>query len=167
MNEIAKKLTVILNDMRGLYEAFKSILVEEQELISAERMVDLKDCVLRKEAAAGTIASMEEKRLDAVAKASVLMGKKDCIVKIDEIVAVVEVETGGALKKAKDELIEVLAKVRALNSINEQLLKDAVKYVKTAFDIFAGKENRMTGYAVNGMVKRQVAVKRNIVNMNA
>jgi hypothetical protein len=94
------------------------------------------------------------------------MGMSGKIAKLEDI-ALLSGDSGKELMSARTILLEVVGKVKALNAVNEQLLRDSMSYIKTAFEFVTGKQNKPCGYAMNGMSKNTVAVKRNLVNMQA
>jgi flagellar biosynthesis/type III secretory pathway chaperone len=166
MNTHAESLTAIIVKMAGLYEAFRKILIEEQELLVSGKTESLKGCVDRKDKLAEVIACAEEERLAVVMEASSAIGARTKIAKLEEIAAA-SGEAGKKLMAARAELLEIVGKVKALNTVNEQLLKDSMSYIRTAFDLVTGKENRRNGYSMNGTSQSTIAVKRNLVNMQA
>jgi flagellar biosynthesis/type III secretory pathway chaperone len=166
MSGFAITITAIVKKMTEMYESFRLILIQEQELLSTNKTAELKLCVEQKDKLAEEIASVEEKRLAAVIAASQEMGFSGKIAKLEEISAL-SGSSGQELMSARNLLLEVVSKVKALNSVNEQLLIDSMSYIKTAFDFVTGKQNKSCGYAMNGMTKNRVAVKRNLVNMQA
>jgi len=68
------------------------------------------------------------------------------------------------LIRAKDELQTVVAKVKALNEVNTQLLNDSVEYIKKAFEFVTGKNKVNKGYGRTGSMESSVNVARNLVN---
>ncbi|MBL8027687.1 MAG: flagellar protein FlgN [Fibrobacteres bacterium] len=166
MIALAQKLTAIVTKMTALYDSFRITLIQEQELLVANKTTELKECVDNKNRLAESIASAEEQRLAAVIEASNSMGVKGRMAKFEEI-ALLAGTSGKELMTARGVLLDVVGKVKALNAVNEQLLNDSMNYIKTAFELVTGKQNRNCGYAMNGMTKSSVAVKRNLVNMQA
>ena len=159
------KLQLILLTVK--YKEYQIILSDEQELLVNSKSEELKVLVEKKSELAIALQKIEEKRVMFTVELSEKMGSKNSKLTIDDISKLLDKNEAEILIKTKQNLQEVLGRVKALNDINNELLKDSVSYVNRAFDVVMGKKKIENGYGNTGSIKTSVSVSRNFINTKA
>jgi len=167
MKQDACKLTEKLQEMAVLYGRFHELLAQEQVYLVNNNTRELAEVVKEKERIAEKVQSAEDERLALLDSIAVTMKADRRRIKVDDIASLLEKKDAADLLDARNALRTALAQVKALNEINNQLLNDSMQYVRSAFEIVAGKKDQRQGYGNNGMVRTTVKVERNLVNTRA
>jgi flagellar biosynthesis/type III secretory pathway chaperone len=163
----ALKLAEKLQEMAVLYGRFHELLAQEQVYLVNSNTLELAEVVKEKERVAEKVQSAEEERLALLDRIAEMMKTDRRSIKVDDVAALLEKKDAVELLDARNALRTALAQVKALNEINNQLLQHSMQYVRSAFEIVAGKKDQRQGYGNNGMVRMTVKVERNLVNTRA
>ncbi|OGS35190.1 MAG: hypothetical protein A2293_02255 [Elusimicrobia bacterium RIFOXYB2_FULL_49_7] len=146
------------------YGDFQALLVLEQEKIVSSDTQALAGIVHQKEEMALRIQGAEEERLALFAESARILGLPETALKLDRIALMLPAQEAQELLVLRRGLQTAVTQAKALNEVNTQLLKDAVAYVQTAFELVTGKRNVTSGYGRLGKTTSEVRVRRNLVN---
>lgn len=167
INAPINDLCKVLSRMTAGYDDYYRLLVTEQELIVGNRIAELRDLVARKEEMTEILQAAEEERLNAFRSAALHLNVEVKGATLADLARKLPAGEGKALLSARDAFKAVVARVKALNGINTQLLNDSMEYVRHAFERVAGKVEKAQGYGAAGMVQVKVDVRRNLINTRA
>jgi flagellar biosynthesis/type III secretory pathway chaperone len=167
MKQDALKLKDKLQEITRRYGQFHELLTLEQRCLVANDTRELGEVVKEKERIAEQIQASEEERIALVDRIAAALKANPRTIKLSDIAGCLEPQAAKELLQAKEALRAVLAQVKALNQINNELLGDSMGYVRSALEIVTGKRDLRQGYGMGGRIKTSVNVKRNLVNTRA
>ncbi|ADL08338.1 flagella synthesis protein FlgN [Thermosediminibacter oceani] len=144
--ENLKRQLEIYEELLGLSEKKTDILVKGDVKTLGEITEIEQELIVR-------LGRIEEERIKIVA---VIAGGEITVSRLEEkLPDNIKMELG----RISGELIEVLAKLRDRNQINEKLIQRALEYINYSIEIIAGVGKEATGYGADGKTAEKETIR--------
>ncbi len=154
-----------LQQHSALYKKYLDVLTQEQKLLVKKDMQQFENVLALKEKLSDDLVTKDEERIEILDKVAFIFGLAEGRdVKIKHLVQIAEKRESDILIETKSELDQILTEVKVVNKINEELLQNSMKFVKTVFETVAGKQEKRNTYGNSGAINKYVDTKRNLIN---
>jgi flagellar biosynthesis/type III secretory pathway chaperone len=148
---IIKVLKETLRQETGVYRRYLETAEDDRQCIMHARLDGLEKNTRAKEEFVAMLEEYEEKRLLLTAELADRLKLPAASVKLAQIAEYLDPEERTELLNLRQELFNLLDRVKHANRVNEMIVKGSLTYLEKTINLFAGGDGRETQYTKAGV----------------
>lgn len=143
-----KQMIEILKKQLEIYKEILKISEDKTDIIVEDKVEELKPMVDREENLVGQYISLEKQRIGIVKEFANQNGIKE-ILKIDDLCKFFP-DDADEMQELKKEILDVTKKIKAKNSLNQELVKNSLDYINFSVGLITGTNRGSGTYGKGG-----------------
>ena len=149
------ELTAMIKDEERVLESFLNHLNQQKRFLLADQIEEFQATVDRQEELIQEIRRLEDKRVAKVRELAMAQGMSEDEITLTHLIEITLGDVSEELKSLKENLSQLVEKIRRANRVNEMLVKRSLNFIQQSIGWMIDTSDISQVYDPNGRSARQ------------